>query len=51
MVKDYPNNIPMDMIGLAQTSLEIFEDSDILISPVVVITPTYKVYPKATCRS
>ena len=39
MVKDVPNNFPMNIIGLAQTSLEILEDSDILIFTVVLITP------------
>ena len=39
MVKDAPNNIPMNMIGLAQTSCEILEDRDILIYPVIWITP------------
>ena len=51
MVKDAPNHILMNMIGLAQTSHEILDDGDILISPVVFNTPTRKVYPKATCRS
>ena len=39
MVKDAPNNIPMNMIGLAQTSYEILEEGDILILPVVLIAP------------
>ena len=39
MVKDTPNHISMNMIGLAQTSREILEDGDILISPVVLIAP------------
>ena len=39
MVKDDPNQIPMNMIGLAYTSREIIEDGDILIFPVVLITP------------
>ena len=38
MAKDAPNHIMMNMIGLAQTSLEILEDSDILIFTVVLIT-------------
>ena len=38
MVKDYPNHIPTDMIGLAQTSREIIDDSDIPILPVVLFT-------------
>ena len=29
----------MNMIGLAQTSRKILEDSDVLIFPVVLITP------------
>ena len=37
MVKDAPNNIMMNMIGLAQTSHEILEDGDFPISPVVLI--------------
>ena len=40
MVKDAPNHIIENMIGLAQTSYEILEDSDILIFLVVLITPT-----------
>ena len=50
MVKDAHNHIPMNMIGLAQTSCEILEYSDILILPVVLIILTSKVYPKKTCR-
>ena len=38
MVKDAPNYIKMNMIGLDQTSREILKDGDILISPVVLIT-------------
>ena len=48
MVKDAPNHVPMNMIGLAQTSREIPEDGDIPIFPVVLINQTCKVYPKAT---
>ena len=40
MVKDAPNQILMNMIGQAQTSRKIFEDSDILMFPVVLITLT-----------
>ena len=32
-----PNNVPMNMIGLAQTSSVILEDGDIPIFPVVLI--------------
>ena len=39
MVKDAPNHIPMNMIGLAQTSREILEDGDVPIFPVVISTP------------
>ena len=39
MVKDAPNHVPMDMIGLAQTSREILEYSDVPILLVVVSTP------------
>ena len=38
MVKYAPNNFPMNMIGLAQTSREIFEDSDVPIFLVVLST-------------
>ena len=37
MVKSTTNNIPMNMIGLSQTSHEILEDGDTLIFPVVLI--------------
>ena len=40
MVKDAPNNIPMNIIGKAQTSREILKDGGILIFPVVLITQT-----------
>ena len=39
MVKDAPNHILMNMIGLAHTFREILEDGDIIIFPVVLITP------------
>ena len=39
MMKDAPNNIPINIIGLAQTSCEILDDGDILILLVVLITP------------
>ena len=39
MVKDAPNYVAMNMIGLAQTSREIIEDGDISILPVVLSTP------------
>ena len=38
-MKYAPNHIPMNMIGSAQTSREISEDGDVLIFPVVLITP------------
>ena len=38
-MKDAPNYIPMNMIGLAQTSCEILKDGDILIFLVVFINP------------
>ena len=38
MVKDAPNNFPMEMIGLAQTSREILKDGDVPIFPVVLST-------------
>ena len=49
MVKDAPNHVPMNMIVLAQTSREIIENEDVPIFPVVLITPTHKVYPKTKC--
>ena len=51
MVKDAPNHVPMNMIGLVQTSRKILEDGDVPIFPVVLFTPNYKVYLKATCLS
>ena len=39
MVKDAPNNVPINIIGLAQTSREIIKDIDVPISPVVLSTP------------
>ena len=39
MVKDAPNHVPMNMIGLAHTSREILEDGDFPIFPVVLSTP------------
>ena len=39
MVKDTPNHITMNMIGLAQTSGEKLKDGDILIPPVFLINP------------
>ena len=38
MVKDYTSYVPMNMIGLAQTSRKILEDSDVPIFPVVLST-------------
>ena len=39
MVKDSPNHVPVNIIGLAQTSRKILEDVDVPIFPVVLITP------------
>ena len=39
MVKYAPNHIPTDTIDSAQTSHKIIEDGDILILPVILITP------------
>ena len=39
MVKDTPNHIPMNIIGLAQTSRKILEDDDVPIFLVVIGTP------------
>ena len=39
MMKYSPNHVPINMIGLAQTSREILEDGDVLIFPVVLINP------------
>ena len=41
MVKYAPNNVHMNMIGLAHTSREILEDGDISIFPVVISTMDY----------
>ena len=41
MVKDAPNHVPMNMIGLVQTSHEILEKSDVPIFLVVLILPDY----------
>ena len=38
MVKDATNHVPINMIGLAQTSCEIIEDGDVPILPVVLST-------------
>ena len=40
MVKDTPNHIPMNIIGLAQTSCEMPKDDNILIFLVFLITLT-----------
>ena len=39
MEKDAPNHILKNIIGSAQTLREILEDGDILIFPVILITP------------
>ena len=51
MVKDAHNRVMINIIGLSQTSREILEDGDVPIFPVVLITPTRKVYLKSTCLS
>ena len=40
-MKDAPNYVMLNMIGLAHTSREIIEDIDVLIFPVILITPKY----------
>ena len=42
MVKDSPNHVLMNMIGLDQISCEILEGGDVPIFPVVSITPDSK---------
>ena len=37
MTKNAPKHVPMNMIGLSQTSCEIIEDGDVPIFPVVLI--------------
>ena len=39
IVKNPPNHIPMNMIGLDHTSREGTKDGDILILPKILITP------------
>ena len=41
MVKDALNDVPMNMIGLVQTSQEILKGGDVPILPVVISTPDY----------
>ena len=41
MAKDAPNHVPMNMIGLAQTSREIFKEGVVPILPVVLSTPDF----------
>ena len=43
-MKDAPNHIPMNVIGLSQTSRKILKEVDVLIYLVVLINPTSKVY-------
>ena len=38
-MKDAPNHVPMNIIGLAQTSCKILEDGDVPIFLVVLSTP------------
>ena len=42
MVKDAPNHVPMNMVGLAHTSREIPEDGVVPIFPVVISIPYSK---------
>ena len=44
VVKDTHNYVPMNMIGLAQTSREILEGGDFLIFPMVLIPPKALLY-------
>ena len=44
MVKDAPNHVPMNMIGLAQTSCKIIKYGDVPIFPVVLSTPDSSQY-------
>ena len=37
-MKDATNHVPMNMIGLAQTSRKILDDGDVPILPVVLST-------------
>ena len=39
MVKDASNNVPVNMLGLAQTLRKILEDGDVPIFLVVLIIP------------
>ena len=39
MVKETPNHVPINMIGLAQTSRKIIEDGDVPIFLVVLSNP------------
>ena len=39
MMKDAPNNVPMNMLDLAQSSRKILEDGDVPKFLVVLITP------------
>ena len=41
MAKDAPNHVPMNMIGLDQTSRKILKDGDVPIFPVVITTPDF----------
>ena len=43
-MKDSPNHVTMNMIGLAYTSDEILEDGDVPIFLVVLSTP-YSIQP------
>ena len=39
ILKDAPNHIRMIMVGLAQISRDILKDGDIIIFPLILITP------------
>ena len=41
MVKDAPNHVPMNMIGLEKNLREIIEEGDVPILPVVLNNPDY----------
>ena len=43
MVKDAPNHVLINMIGLAQTSRKILEDSDVPTLLVVLSTPDFTI--------
>ena len=48
MVKDTPNHITINMIGLAQTAREILEDG---VVPIFLVALSTLYYPQFNCRS